>query len=339
MTVHVRAPMRIDFAGGWTDVETFASSSGGIVTNAAITLYARAEFLVGGNRIRLHAQDLEQHLSLASPSEIVYDGVLDLHKAALNMLPVTGGIEILTRSDAPAGAGLGGSGALDVALLSGLAHIREEGVDGVELAELGYQLETSELHLMGGRQDQYAAALGGFHELTFSGDGAAHRRLAVSQDAARDLERHLVLVYTGQSHFSPATHERVWEAYADRTSEVSEALAAIKDLGHRAAGAITAGDWKSLAAIVNENWRQQQRLDSTIATTHGLRIEAAVRRAGALGVKATGAGAGGCLVVLCPPDQRDAVIHAAVQESARVLDFAFDFDGVAVWDAVDAGDT
>lgn len=150
MTVHVRAPMRIDFAGGWTDVETFASSSGGIVTNAAITLYARAEFLVGGNRIRLHAQDLEQHLSLASPSEIVYDGVLDLHKAALNMLPVTGGIEILTRSDAPAGAGLGGSGALDVALLSGLAHIREEGVDGVELAELGYQLETSELHLLGG---------------------------------------------------------------------------------------------------------------------------------------------------------------------------------------------
>lgn len=131
----------------------------------------------------------------------------------------------------------------------------------------------------------------------------------------------------------------MWEAYADRTSEVSEALAAIKDLGHRAAGAITAGDWKSLAAIVNENWRQQQRLDSTIATTHGLRIEAAVRRAGALGVKATGAGAGGCLVVLCPPDQRDAVIHAAVQESARVLDFAFDFDGVAVWDAVDAGDT
>jgi D-glycero-alpha-D-manno-heptose-7-phosphate kinase len=336
MSIHARAPVRIDFAGGWTDVDTFAQESGGVVVNAAITLYAQADFLLGGNRIRLCAEDLHEHVSLSSPAQLVYDGRLDLHKAALNMLPVTGGIEILTRSDAPAGSGLGASGALDVTLVAGLLRCRRETYDREELAELGYQLETLELGLLGGRQDQYAAALGGFHELVFDRNTVESRRLPIDEGEARDLQQHLVLVYTGQSHFSSQTHERVWDAWSREDSGVRQALMAIRDLGKDAAAAIGKNDWRRLADIVGENWRQQQRLDATISTPQVESIEDAARAAGAWGVKATGAGAGGCLLIVCPPRRREAVADATVSAGGTVLEFSFDFHGVAVSETDDA---
>lgn len=336
MTILARAPVRIDFAGGWTDVDTVAKDIGGVVTNAAIALYATSEFLLGGSRIRLHAEDLGEHLSISSPAELVYDGKLDLHKAALNMLPVTGGIEVITRSEAPPGSGLGASGALGVALVAGLATCRREAFEREEVADLGYELEAVELGLLGGRQDQYAAALGGFHEFRFDGETVASRRLAVASTAARDLAEHLLLVYTGQSHFSSATHERVWQGYARNDSTIREALGAIRELGSQAAGALEGGDWERLAEVVDENWRQQQRLDATISTSQVQRIEAAARAAGAWGVKATGAGAGGCLVIVCPRDRRHAIAAAVRERGATQLEFAFDFEGVVVREYADA---
>lgn len=339
MTILARAPVRIDFAGGWTDVDTVAKDSGGVVTNAAIALYATAEFLLGGTRIRLHAEDLGARLSISSPAELVYDGKLDLHKAALNMFPVTGGIEVITRSEAPPGSGLGASGALDVALVAGLATCRREVFEREELAELGFELEAVELGLLGGKQDQYAAALGGFNEFRFDGETVACRRLAIASTAARELEQHLLLLYTGQSHFSSATHERVWQAYARNDSTIRAALATIRELGSQAAEALEAGDWERLAEVVNENWRHQQRLDATISTTQGQRIEGAARAAGAWGVKATGAGAGGCLVIVCPPDRRHAIAAATREHGATRLEFGFDFEGVVVREFADAPDS
>jgi D-glycero-alpha-D-manno-heptose-7-phosphate kinase len=307
------------------------------VVAGAVALYVRVEILMGGRGIRLHAEDLQARLRVTAPSGLVYDGSLDLHKAALNMLPVTGGLEVLTRSDVPAGSGLGASGALDVALLAALAECRQERYQPVELAELGFLLETSELKLLGGRQDQYAASLGGFTEMAFNAGGASVRPLAVTAEMARDLERHLVLVYTGESHFSSRTHERVWRAYQAGEPEVTGALRAIRDLATPAASALERGDWRELSRIVDENWVHQQRLDATMSTPGTARIEAAARGAGAWGMKATGAGAGGCLAVFAPADRRAAVGQAVTAEGARILDGRFDFDGVKVWSEGEVG--
>jgi D-glycero-alpha-D-manno-heptose-7-phosphate kinase len=335
LTLRARAPLRIDFAGGWTDVPRYAEREGGAVVNAAISLCVHAEFRLGGNRIRLHAEDLAQHLTLDSSRAIRYDGTLDLHKAALNMLPVTGGIEVLTRSDAPGGSGLGASGALDVALVAGLARCRQETLTALELAELAFELEAVELGILGGRQDQYAAALGGFHAFAYA-DGVSCQRLAVDRSAADDLARHLVLAYTGHSHFSAATHGRVWEAYERRESETKSALSAIRRLAPLAARAIEDRNWQVLASVMRENWLHQQRLDATIATARTREIEAVALDAGAWGLKATGAGAGGCVAILAPPDRCGAVVAAVEHTGARVLPCGFVLDGVAVWEADDA---
>lgn len=335
VTVHSRAPLRIDFAGGWSDVADFADREGGTVVNAAIDIRVHVDFILGGKRIRLRAEDLGERVSFDSAGSMKYDGLLDLHKAALNLMPVTGGIEVLSRSDAPPGSGLGGSGALDVALLAGLARCRREHYDAPELAELGFMLESGELGLLGGKQDQYAAALGGFHRLDFSQGDVVVQPLAVSEEAGRDLARHLVLVYTGKTHFSSRTHARVWESFHAGEARVVEALRGMRDAAREVGSVLEAANWRELASLVDDNWRCQKLLDATMATPAIRELEGAVRAAGAWGLKATGAGAGGCMLVLCPADRAERARAAARAHGGRVLDFAFSFTGVSVWEQED----
>ena len=337
LTWHARAPTRIDFAGGWTDVPDFAEREGGVVVNAAITRYVRVEARRGGKGIRLNADDLGMRVRYATSSEISYDGRLDLHKAALNMFPITGGVEVISNSDLPAGSGLGASGALDVALVAAVSRLRGDWYDKEELAELGFHLEALELKLLGGRQDQYAAALGGFQHLSFSNDPVIARPLAVSPEQAVDLARHVVLVYTGESHFSSDTHRRVWHSYEQKRPAVVSALHTIKDLAPRVVEALEAADWRRLSELVNCNWEAQQSLDATICTEGMQRVEQAARGAGAWGVKAVGAGAGGCLVIFCSATERDAVAAATKASGATVLDVGFDFAGVTIREEQDAG--
>jgi D-glycero-alpha-D-manno-heptose-7-phosphate kinase len=306
--------------------------------NGAISCFVHVDVLTGGNGIRLNAEDLRTHVRYPTSGAMRYDGKLDLHKAALNMFPVTGGVEVLTRSDLPTGSGLGASGALDVALVAALARTRGEWYDRAELAELGFHLEAVELKLRGGRQDQYAAAFGGFQQMVFTENAVLTRPLAVSPDQAADFFRHLLLIYSGESHFSSDTHHRVWTAYEEGRPDVLEALHAIKDLAEPLARALEAADWREVARLIDENWRQQQRLDATISTTAVQRIEQGARAAGAWGIKATGAGAGGCLIACGPPERRNEIALAVARSGGTVLEAAFDFDGVTTWEDGDAGD-
>ena len=331
MTVNARAPVRIDFAGGWSDVPIYADEHGGSVLNAAIGLYARVECTPGGGRFRIHAEDIGERVSVGTPAKLVYDGKLDLHKAAINMLPVLGGVEIISNSDVPAGSGLGASGSLDVALLAALAACREETYPSTELAEMGYALEAEELGMLGGRQDQYAAAVGGFNHLRFGKEHIDAKKLSVSADAAAELEQCTEVVYTGQSHFSSETHERVWNAYQSGLAEVTDAIHTMRDLVNPATDALMAGQWRALAALIDENWRQQQRLDATISTEGTKRIETAARAAGAWGVKAAGSGAGGCLVIIGDPATALERERTVTDAGGQVLAWQFDFDGVTTW--------
>jgi D-glycero-alpha-D-manno-heptose-7-phosphate kinase len=308
----------------------FADAESGVVANAALAIRVYVEAIRGGTGIRLIAEDLGERVVARHPADLRYDGHLDLHKAALNMLPVAGGLELLTRSDAPAGSGLGASGALDVALVAALAPLRRERYGREEIAEFGFHLETVELGLQGGRQDQYAAALGGVHELRFGAGGVSVHPIPLPFDARAELEAILVLAYTGHSHFSAQTHRRVWTAYGEGRPAVVDALRGIRDLGGAAADALRRADWRALATAMDENWRLQQCLDATISTPGVGRVERAARDAGAWGVKATGAGAGGCLAILAPPEARTSVVAAVAAAGARVLDAGLDMDGLAV---------
>jgi D-glycero-alpha-D-manno-heptose-7-phosphate kinase len=320
------APVRLDLAGGWTDVPPFSAREGGVVVTAAIRLFARAEVRLGGTGFRLIAEDLHDQLEVSDSSGLIRNGRLDLQKAGLRMLPV-GGCTLLTRTDAPPGSGLGSSGALDVALVAALSSARGETRDPLEIAETACHLEAVEAAMPGGRQDQFASSYGGFLRLTFRDPQAEVERLKLDPDFMAELARRLVLCYTGASRFSGATIERVMRAYEQGDPSVHAALHGLRDVADAMAGALVAADFSRVGQLLSQNWRHQLALDARMSTPEMADLEQAMASAGSLGGKAAGSGAGGCMFFLAPDDP-SAMMAAARNLGTQLLPIAWAMRGV-----------
>jgi D-glycero-alpha-D-manno-heptose-7-phosphate kinase len=320
------APVRLDLAGGWTDVPPFSSREGGLVVTAAIRLFARAEVQLGGSGFRLISEDLQDRLEVSDSAGLVRDGRLDLQKAGLRMFPV-GACTLTTRSDAPPGSGLGSSGALDVALVAALSSARGESPDPVEIAETACHLEAVEAGIPGGRQDQFAAALGGFLRLEFRDPHADVQRLKLDSEFMAELARRTVLCYTSASRFSGTTIDRVMRAYEAGDANVASALAGLRDVAAAMAEALVAGDLVRMGQLLRQNWHHQQSLDARMSTPEMAELEQAMDRAGSLGGKAAGSGAGGCMFFLAPEDPT-AMLETARRAQVRVLPVSWAMRGV-----------
>jgi len=324
------APARLDLAGGWTDVPPFSAREGGVVVNASIALAAHAELTIGGPLIRLVALDLGVTLECADSGGLVLDGRLDFLKAALRMFPVQSTCTLTTRADTPPGSGLGTSGAMGVALVSLLARARHEQLSEREIAEHAYHLESNEVQNPGGRQDQYAAALGGVHRLAFRDPDVGIEPITLDPAFAAELERRIVLCYTGRSRVSGDMIARVMGAYERGDAAVTGALRALRDVAQAMVEALRAADLGRVAGLLTENWRRQQDLDSGMCTEDMARLERAVTAAGVLGGKAAGAGAGGSMFFVAGPDAA-AVADAARGTGATVSGVRWARGGVRAW--------
>jgi len=326
LTFSASAPVRLDLAGGWTDVPPFSAREGGVVITAAIRLFVRADVQVGGSGFRLISDDLQDRLEVPDSAGLVRDGRLDLLKAGLRMLPV-GGCTLTTRSDAPPGSGLGSSGALDVALVAALSAARGERRDPVEIAETACHLEAVEAGIPGGRQDQFASSLGGFLRLDFKDPSVDVRRLKLDPEFMRELARRVILCYTGASRFSGTTIERVMRAYEQGDRNVTAALHGLRDVAEAMAEALVAADLARIGHLLSENWHHQLALDARMCTPEMTRLDRVVRQAGALGGKAAGSGAGGCMFFLASDNPGD-LADAARQAGARLLPVGWAMRGV-----------
>ena len=320
------APVRLDFAGGWTDVPPFSSCERGVVVAAAIGLHTRAEVRPGEPGVRLVARDLGHAEEALDPGAFPRTGPLALLSAGVRLLPV-GSCTVQTDSDAPPGSGLGSSGALDVALVAALSMARGEALDTRAVADLACRLESAEAGIAGGRQDQFASAYGGFLRLRFRDPDAEVERLPLDPSFMAELERRMLLCYTGASRFSGGTITRVMQAYERGDRVVTGALHALRDVAERMADALVAGDLALVGDLLTENWNRQQELDPAMCTPEMSRLEAAMRAYGALGGKAAGSGAGGCMFFLGPDDPR-AAADAATALGNRLLPVRWEMEGV-----------
>lgn len=324
------APARLDLAGGWTDVPPFSTRAGGLVVNAAIGLMVHVELRLGGSLVRLESLDLEETVECVNAAGLVLDGRLDLLKAGLRMFPVLGPLTLSTRSDAPPGSGLGGSGALDVALVACLSAARHERLEPRDLAHQAWLLETKEARIPGGRQDQLAAALGGFQRLSFRDPDVGIEPISLDPAFAEALERRLVLCYTGQSRVSGATIARVMSAYERGDRAVTGALEEMKDVASAMAEALRTADLAKVGALLSENWTCQQALDPGMRTVEMARLEGAMRDHKVLGGKAAGAGAGGSMFFLAR-DPDVSISNAAREAGATVLPARWAWEGGRAW--------
>src|SRR4029079_8106581 len=190
MNISARAPLRISFAGGGTDVSPFPEREGGLVLNATIDRYAYGMLRPRRDRrIRIESADFGVNLSYGVDESPIFDGKLDLVKAAIRKLGDTSapGFDLFLHSNAPPGSGLGSSSSVMVTLVGLLKDFHGLALTDYEIAQLSHQIERVDLGLLGGMQDQYAATFGGFNFVEFGGDrvivnplriagGVCHRR-------------------------------------------------------------------------------------------------------------------------------------------------------------------
>ena len=321
------APVRLDFAGGWTDVAPFPVRERGVVVNAAIELRAHAEVRLGGDRYRLQSEDLGESQELQGLGALAAHDGLGLLKAALRRSEI-GCCALRTRSDAPPGSGLGSSGALDVALTAALDRARGIQRTRAELAEEAFFLESVDAALPGGRQDQYAAAFGGFHKFTFERGTVTVQPLEIDPAFAEELARRTLICYTGVSRVSSRAIERVTGAYERGDANVTGALRALANLGEEMTEALEASALRRVAHLLSDNWLEQQRLDPAMRTEEMARLETAMNHAGSHGGKAAGAGAGGSMFFVVEDPARGEA--AATGAGARVLPCRWAHTGVTV---------
>lgn len=314
--VRSKAPLRISFCGGGTDVMPYAAEHGGVVLSTTINWHAFATLLHTDNAgITVESLDYGVSARYDRPEDLVFDGKLDLVKSVIRRLGGDrSGIKLYLHSDAPPGSGLGSSSALVVAMVGLFQHDRRLRMDAYAIARLAYQLERVDLGIVGGMQDQYAAEGGGFNFIEFSADTVVVNRLRVNPDILNELEYSLLLCYTGQTRVSGHIVDRQISSYVSGRVDTTEAL---HDFG----------------SLLHEAWEHKKRLDGGISTPQIDELYATARNQGALGGKILGAGGGGYLLVFCPFDRRHIIARELERAGGRIYNFSFAPEGVQTWEA------
>lgn len=331
--IRARTPVRLDLAGGWTDVADFAQDTPGAVVNFTIGLwtYASLKSRPDSCEIEIFSADFDEYVSARDVGELEYNGRVDLVKAAVRELNGGRGLSIQTRSDAPPGSGLGTSAALGVALIGALGHYLGKPLLDFEVAELASRLEREQLGIKGGKQDHYASALGGLNFMEFYGEKVRTARIPISPATQLYLEKHLILVYTGSSRLSGNIHSHVWSNYAGKDPTVVGAIERMKLISRFTKDALIGGDIRGLVESMNENWQCQKLLHPSVTTPELDHLLATAGRNGAAGAKASGAGGGGCVILLAEPDQEHRVRRAVEQiPGMTVLPVSFQSSGLTV---------
>jgi D-glycero-alpha-D-manno-heptose-7-phosphate kinase len=328
--VRARAPLRISFAGGGTDVPPYPAISGGAVLSATITRSANAHVRARSDgAYHVESLDMMARAAFADRHELVFDGHLDLVKAVLRDLDPGHGLDLLLATDAPPGSGLGSSSALVVAMLAAVGAAVGRAWSPAELAARAYQVERVDLKIEGGMQDQYAAAFGGLNFIEFHGeDGVEVRPLRVAPSALEALERSLLLAWSGQGRTDGGILRRQVDGVLGGSADSLAALHAIKALAESMRDALQTGDLAAFAEGLHQGWQQKRRLASGIATPRLDELYEVGRAAGAAGGKVLGAGGGGFMVFCGPPGRRDRVARALEAAGAPCSAVEFDPEGV-----------
>jgi D-glycero-alpha-D-manno-heptose-7-phosphate kinase len=325
-----RAPMRISFAGGGTDLPAYYQAFGGMVVSAAIDKYFYVFVSPNGGSLQVSSANYHALLRHTVPMPIPMDGELRHARAILNQLGVVGGYSIFLASEVPPGTGLGSSSAAAVALLKALAALRGELPAKAVLAELAAQVEIESLRMPIGKQDQYASAFGGINTIHFSADGVTVQPVTLSPEARSLLEASTMLFLTGLTHDSTAILSEQEARTHNRNTQVLDALHEIRSAADEALAVIEAGDMPALGAIMHRSWERKKQLAAGITTAGIDRAYEVARGAGAFGGKITGAGGGGFLMLCCDAARQPQVTQALSELGLTRLDFHFDQAGARV---------
>lgn len=334
--IRAKAPLRLSFAGGGTDVPPFPENEGGFVLSATIDRAAFASLSPRDDRaVTVTSHDLGREASFQVGDQIHFDGNLDLAKAAVRRVidKEAGGFDVTLRSSAPPGSGLGASSAVVVALIGAMqAHYRTP-LTSYEIAELAYLVERQDLGIAGGLQDQYAATFGGFNFIEFHADHVVVNPLRIDDETVRELEHNLLLVDTGRTRMSDHIIADQTSRYLGGEPGAIDALRRQKQLAVAMKNALLQRRPRVFGELLDEAWHEKRRMSPRIATGYIDDAYEAAKKAGAIGGKVTGAGGGGYMLFYLGEGTRPLVTESLVNLGLTVTDFGFSRQGLTTWRA------
>lgn len=339
MIVRARAPLRLGLAGGGTDVSPFSDLHGGQVMNVTIDKFAYVTIdespssdvelyaTDAGVAERIPAAPLQGDLGALQLSKGVYSRIcrqfLQGHYPA---------IRVRTHSDAPPGSGLGSSSTMVVALITAFAEYFSLALGEYDIAQLAYEVERNDLGLSGGKQDQYAAAFGGFNFMEFyGGDRVIVNPLRIKDWVWAELEASLVLYFTGVSRESARIIDEQARNVVEGNNQSVEAMFRLKEEAVQMKEALLRGDIKQFASVMQSGWEAKKQMARSISNPDIDALEALGFKHGAVASKVSGAGGGGFMMFVCDPADRMRLVQALSGEGGRVYDSRFSAEGAISW--------
>ena len=317
-----RTPLRIPLGGGGTDVVSYAERFGGFVISAAIDKYVF---------IAINRRKLDKLIRVSYSKTEIANSVSDVQhplvREALRQTGIEGGIEIASISDVPSGTGMGTSGSFTVGLLAALHALKRESLSYQAIAEEACNIEINILGGPIGKHDQYLAACGGVTCLDIETSGKVNvQAAAVSAVVLEELERRIMLFYTGISRQAVDILAEQSAKTEDHDPRVISSLHRIKELGKEIKVALEAGILTRFGELIHEHWETKKKLSDSVSASCIDRWYEVARANGAIGGKIIGAGGGGFLMLYCEAGKEK--LRAAMKREGLVeMPFRFDFEG------------
>jgi D-glycero-alpha-D-manno-heptose-7-phosphate kinase len=322
------APTRIDLAGGTIDIwPLYLFHHGAQTLNAAISLRAHVELTSRDDGVvEIVSEDTGRQTTLASDAELRSDDTLPL-LAKLSAAFGARSLTMRTRAESPAGAGIAGSSALNVAVCGALARWVGCSATPEQLLQTAMNVEAQAIKVPTGLQDYRPAMYGGVAALELGPHGL--KRVAVDVDP-HDLEQRIVLCYTGAPRDSGTNNWEIMKRHIDGDRSIFDCFERIRDTAAGMRRALARGDWPATARHLADEWDNRKRLAPGVTTPLIDDLIARARAAGAEAAKVCGAGGGGCLFCLTTPAAAPAVREALASGGARLLDFRIETAGLLV---------
>jgi D-glycero-alpha-D-manno-heptose-7-phosphate kinase len=324
--IRTSAPTRIDLAGGTIDIwPLYLFHPGAQTLNAAISLRASATIEPrSDSRITIRSVDTGATVEAEDWRELRHTRELRLLSLLVHFFEARG-LTLTTMSQSPAGAGIAGSSALNVAVCAALAEWNRTHYEPEALLQIAMNVEAQAIAVPTGLQDYRPALYGGIAAIELEADGV--RRVPLDVDLG-ELQQRIVLCYTGEPRNSGTNNWEITKRHIDGDQYIFDCFERIRDTADTMRTALTAGDWDSVGRAIADEWDNRKRLAPGVTTPAIDDLISRATAAGATAAKVCGAGGGGCLFCYGPPAARDAIRSALANGGARLLDYTFERHGL-----------
>lgn len=333
--IRARAPVRVSFGGGGSDLTHFFENAAGAVINTAVSIYSHATMRVReDSKIIVNSLDLKATFVADDLADALsQEGAFGLIQSLLHVIQPTYGFELCLHSDFPVGSGLGGSATISAAVLGCFNMLRKDQWNQHELAEISFQAERLHLGIAGGWQDQYAAVFGGFNFIEFHIDENVVNPMRVHPNIVLELEESLVLCNTGIDRHSGNIHENQKETMTAKS--VQEMVKNNVELSYSIRNHLLRGELKKFGECLDRSWQLKRNFSSMISNDYIDSIYDGAMKNGATGGKLLGAGGGGFFIFYVDPFEKHRLMSYLESKNLTLQPFRFEPDGLKAWTSRD----